>query len=110
MKDDERHLLGAAQAAGEFTHLPDIKEDRCNYVMKIWGLNGLLDPDTGSMTAKGMAAKGGVVPSDEVAIEPVETVADVIAPPIVFCDGEVTICPVDLDGEPVDEDGQPMDE
>ncbi len=76
MKDDERRLLGAAQAAGEFVMLPGISEDRCNIVLKNWALNGLIDLDSGRLTAKGRAARGGVV--QQVQPIPVAIFGDVV--------------------------------
>lgn len=70
MKDDERRLLGVAQEAGEFMMLPDISEDRCNVVLKQWASIGLVDLESGRLTAKGKAVRGAIVPQAEpIAVE-----------------------------------------
>ena len=71
MKDDERYLLGAAQANGSFVPLAGIKVDRCNNVLKTWSQLGWVDAK-GCLTAKGMVAKGAIEPVETVPIEPVE--------------------------------------
>ena len=77
MKDDERRLLGAAQESGEFVLLPDISEDRSNVVMKSWMLRGLVNAESGRLTHKGRAARGGVKPQ----VEPVPIVSEFVPPP-----------------------------
>lgn len=76
MKDDERRLLGAAQESGEFVLLPDISEDRSNVVLKTWVQRGLVDADSGRLTHKGRAARGGIKPQ----AEPVPIVDEVDEP------------------------------
>lgn len=83
MKDDERRLLGAAQESGEFVLLPDISEDRSNVVLKTWVQRGLVDFETGRLTHKGRAARGGIKPQ----AEPVPIVDEVDEPVELQCIG-----------------------
>ena len=104
MKDDERHLLGAAQASGEFVCLDGIKDDRCANVLKNWTLAHIVDPETGRLTAKGAAAKGGIPPIEE-AIPPVEIMADAT-----ISTGIDEVYEGVDDEQPLDDDADTMDE
>ena len=100
MKDDEAYLLGACQQAGEFVGVDGMSEDRLVSLERKWVIIGWLEPETGKLTRKGMAAKGALFPLCPVSSEPqtysvpiVELVADV--------KGEITIVDEDdSDDEP----------
>jgi hypothetical protein len=61
MKDDERLLLGAAQAAGKFVPVAGVTARRQAAVRNKWVRMKLLHED-GTLTHKGHGASGGVRP------------------------------------------------
>ena len=69
MKDDERYLLRAAQAAGEFVPVAGVNADRLAFVRRKWTAAGWLD-DSGELTLSGLSAKGATVPVSEPEAEP----------------------------------------
>ncbi len=85
MKDDERHLLGAAQASGEFVPLDGISQDRCDTVLKTWTLCGWVVPGSCILTEKGMATNGAIVPDDEIPVDPVDL------EPVITFDADVSV-------------------
>lgn len=63
MKDDEKYLLGASQVAGEMVPLDGISDAQVAFYERKWVQLGWVDADTGELTAKGKAARGGKFPT-----------------------------------------------
>ena len=103
MHDDERYLLGDSQRAGEITPQDDMAESHFEYLTRKWTQLGWLDPETGKLTRKGLAAKGGKVrkPVETVPIEPpIEIAADVEVislPPAIEGDMSIELIPASTD-------------
>jgi len=62
MHDDERYTLGASQRAGELVPVDGVSDAQTAYFERKWAKLGWLDPETGKLTRKGMAAKGAKSP------------------------------------------------
>lgn len=59
MRDDEKRVLGASQAAGTFVRLPNIADDRLESIRRCWLRLRWLD-DQDRLTAKCMAKPRGI--------------------------------------------------
>ena len=100
MKDDERRLLGAAQAAGKLVPVAEMTEQRFNGLRKKWLMLNLVNAND-TLTHKGMGASGGTVPHVKMPAMP-ELVAPNIVEDAVEIEDPTDCEPEESDDEPDD--------